>query len=118
MRILVVEDHPAVAQTSSALLREVYGHEVECSSTAAGAFEAALRFCPDLILVDLNLPDADGYSLARRLRSEAGFDATRLVALSGWGGLIDTHAVDESGFDAWFRKPMDFEELPRVRRRR
>jgi CheY-like chemotaxis protein len=116
MKIILVEDHAAVAEMSCRLLREVHEHEVEVASTGAEALKCAQRFTPELILIDINLPDMDGYELARRLRANPAFDKTVLVALTGWGKLVDESRAQAAEFDAYFEKPMDFEILPSLRR--
>ena len=116
MKILLVEDHAGLADISSRLLRDVYSHEVETAATGAEATVAMDRFQPELVLVDINLPDTDGFQLARQIRAQPEFEPTVLVALTGFGNAIDEREVVDAGFDASFRKPMDFEVLPRLKR--
>lgn len=116
MKILLIEDHAAVAAVSINLLREVHEHEVEHACSAAAAFTLMPAFRPDLVLLDLNLPDLDGYEVAARLRADRTWDAVILVALSGFGSEIDSARAAACGIDAQFRKPMDFGVLPQLRR--
>jgi DNA-binding response OmpR family regulator len=116
MKVLLVEDHPALGRISCDLLRDVYGHEVTCAQTGAAAEAQAAEFAPDIVLIDVNLPDMSGYDLARRFRANASFDQTRLVALTGFGNLIDPQKAAAAGVDASFRKPMDFAVLPTITR--
>lgn len=116
MKILLVEDHAALAEMSCRLLRDVYDHEVGHAATGAAALEEFPRFRPELVLVDINLPDMNGYELAGRIRALPGADATVLVAVSGFGNIIDDDSARAAGFDAHFRKPMDFDLLPGLRR--
>lgn len=116
MKILLVEDHPALAATSSGLLRDIYDHEVEVAATGAEAMAKLPAFRPHLVLLDINLPDINGYQLARQIRTCADYDATVLVALTGFGNIIDDPTAHRAGFDAQFRKPLDFAVLPTLRR--
>ena len=117
MKVLLVEDHPALARISCDLLRDVYGHEVTYAPDGRTALLAAVACEPDLALIDLNLPDMNGYELAARLRAQARLAGTILVALTGFGLPLSPSEAEASGIDAVFRKPMDFELLPTLRRR-
>lgn len=117
MRILLVEDHAAVALISRNLLHEVHGHEVEHAATGAAALASMATFRPDLVLLDLNLPDTNGYEVARRVRADPAWDAVVLVAVTGFGLEVDPAEAEAAGIDAHFRKPMDFDLLPGLRRR-
>jgi CheY-like chemotaxis protein len=115
MKILLVEDHPGLAKISCDLLRERYCHEVEHAATGARAFAAAMKNPPDLILLDLSLPDMHGYRLAEKLRAQPSLDRTLIVALTGHG-ITGTPALSKAaGIDAHYRKPMDFSELTKLR---
>ena len=116
MKILLVEDHPALAEISCRLLRDLHGHEVSLAATGAEALAAAGLAIPDLVLVDLNLPDMTGYEIAKRLRRDPRFDRTVLVAVTGFGSVVDDEHAREAGIDAHFRKPMDFDVLDELRR--
>lgn len=118
MRVLLVEDHPGLAKISCDLLRDLYGHNVEHVSNGAAAFAAAMKKIPDLILLDLNLPDMHGYNLAKKIRAESCFERTAIVALTGHGITGNPERSKAAGIDAHFRKPMDFSDLPRIRRLR
>ncbi len=116
MKILLVEDHAALAEITCRLLRDLYDHEVEHAATGATALEEFKRLAPEIVLIDIHLPDMTGYQLARRLRDEAGAETTILVAITGFGTVLDEASTRASGFDAHFRKPMDFDLLPTLRR--
>ncbi len=116
MKILLVEDHPALAEISCRLLRELHGHEVRMAATGAGALAAAREETPDLVLIDLNLPDMNGYEIARQLRQDPAFERTVLVAVTGFGSVVDPDHAREAGIDAHFRKPMDFDVLDELKR--
>lgn len=118
MRILLVEDHPAVAMISCNLLREVHGHDVAHATDGRQAIRALEDFRPELVLLDLNLPDMSGYEVASRMRALPPGREVVLVALTGFGDQVNTERAAAVGFDAHFRKPMDFERLAEIRRRR
>lgn len=118
MKILLVEDHLALAEMSCRLLADLYDHEVVHAATGTRALEEfAGGLEPNLVLVDINLPDMDGYEVARRIRRLPGSEVAVLVALTGFGTLTNTGVAHAAGFDAHFRKPMDFGLLPSLLRR-
>ncbi|HUR58145.1 MAG TPA: response regulator [Opitutaceae bacterium] len=117
MKILLVEDHPALAEISCSQLRELHDHEV-CHVDSGGAALAAVQsFQPELILLDIHLPDMTGYDIARQVRVDPQRDAVVIVALTGFGSQVDPKLAAEAGIDVHFRKPMDFELLPTLQRR-
>jgi CheY-like chemotaxis protein len=116
MKILLVEDHPGLAKISCHLLRNIHGHDVEHVATAQAALAALANSIPDMILLDLSLPDMHGYRLAEQLRKQPDFDRTILVALTGYGITGDAERSAAAGMDAHFRKPMDFGLLPTIKR--
>lgn len=117
MRILVVEDHAGLAEMTCRVLQDVYDHQVGRAATGAGAIALFAELRPELVLVDIHLPDMNGYDLARRIRELPFSGETLLVALTGFGNIIDETSAQDAGFDAHFRKPMDFDLLPTLRRR-
>ena len=116
MKILLVEDHPGMAQVSCNVLRNVHGYEVEHVTTGQAALAALDKNVPDMILLDLSLPDMHGYRLAEQLRSQRHFDRIPIVALTGYGITGDAVRSAAVGIDAHFRKPMDFGILSEIRR--
>lgn len=118
MKILIVEDHAGLAEMTSRVLQEVYDYEVGRAATGAAAIQEFLDLRPELALVDIHLPDMNGYELARRIRELPCAEDTVLVALTGFGNIVDEASANAAGFDAHFRKPMDFDLLSTLRRRR
>src|SRR4051812_5753401 len=102
MKILLVEDHPDLAKISCKLLRNFFGHDVEHVSTGNDAFEVAMRSIPDLVLIDLNLPDMHGYKLAEKIRQQPSLDRTILVALTGHGITGTPERSKAVGIDAHY----------------
>ena len=115
MKVLLIEDHAGMAKISCDLLRDIYGHEVEHVATGKAALEAAKKNVPDIVLLDLSLPDMHGYRVAERLRNDPRFDQTILVALTGFGMTGDAEHSKAAGIDAHYRKPMDFGELTQIK---
>jgi signal transduction histidine kinase/CheY-like chemotaxis protein len=112
-RIMVVDDNVDAAD-SLALLLGLEGHEVECAYSAAAALQRVSAFAPDVVLLDIGLPDIDGYEVARRLRVLPGGVAIRLVALTGYGQAEDRERALTAGFEAHLVKPVDLATLSRV----
>lgn len=117
MRVLIVEDHLELAALTGRLLEDVYGHEVALAATGAEAIEKFVEGQPELVLVDIYLPDMDGFDLARRIRRLPGGESRLVVALTGFASIVDNAPAEAADFDAYFRKPMDFDQLPAIRRR-
>ena len=109
-RVLVVDDSLDTAETM-ALALELFGCETRMAHTATAALEVAAEFAPDVALLDIGLPDYNGYELARRLRAlPCGLDTT-LIAATGWGQDKDRTLALDAGFDHHLTKPIDFEQL-------
>ena len=110
LRVLVVDDSLDTAETM-ALALELFGCETRMAHTAAAALELAAEFTPHVALLDIGLPDYNGYELARRLRAlPAGLDTT-LIAATGWGQDKDRTLALDAGFDHHLTKPIDVEQL-------
>jgi CheY-like chemotaxis protein len=109
-RVLVVDDNLDAAHALSTLLRSS-GHEVEMAHTGQGAIDLALRQRPNIVLLDIGLPDIDGYEVARRLRSEPRTSESLLVALTGYGQEDDRELAHRAGFDQHWVKPIDLTRL-------
>ena len=116
MKVLLIEDHPGMAKVSCDLLRERYGHDVQHAATGREALAAIPEFDPDLILLDLNLPDGHGYPLAEQIRQLPSGQRAILVALTAFALTGDTEKSRAAGIDAHYRKPMDFAELTQLKR--
>ena len=107
--MLIVEDN-ADAREMLRVALELSGHEVHEAHDGPGGLEALLRLRPDVALVDVGLPDFDGYELARKVRA-AGASAVRLVALTGYGQPDDRRQALAAGFDTHLVKPVQLEAL-------
>lgn len=109
-RILVVDDNVDAADSLGIML-SYSGHELRVVYSGRDALAAAEEFNPDAVILDLGMPGMDGYSVARALRANPRFQATRLIALSGYGQLEDRRRTAEAGFDEHLVKPVIFEVL-------
>jgi signal transduction histidine kinase/CheY-like chemotaxis protein len=112
-RILVVEDN-ADSRDMLRVLLTLAGHEVHEAEDGPAAIAAAAAFDPDIALVDLGLPGADGYAVARAIRASASGQGIALVALTGYGSRENRERALADGFDAYLVKPVDPERLTEV----
>lgn len=110
-KILVVDDNRAMAQGLAMLLSSMH-HEVRVAYDGEGALKEIETFRPDAIVLDIGLPDMNGYEVAKRLR-DAGF-TDLLLALTGFGQPEDKAKAREAGFDHHFTKPISAAELSAV----
>jgi CheY-like chemotaxis protein/two-component sensor histidine kinase len=111
--ILVVDDNVDAADTLCMSL-ELSGHAARAVYRGAAALAALEDFTPDLVLLDIGLPDIDGYEVARRLRARLGTACPKLVALSGWGRDEDKERAAAAGIDAYLTTPVNPEVLSRL----
>ncbi|KAB8042534.1 response regulator [Janthinobacterium aquaticum] len=109
-RVLLVDDNVDAAETLAQLL-ELTGYEVMLAYDGATALARAAQFQPQILLLDIGLPDMDGYAVAQALRATDGFASVTLVALTGWGSEQDRLRSSEAGFDLHLTKPVDFMAL-------
>jgi CheY-like chemotaxis protein len=105
--ILIVEDTPANLALATKLLHAA-GHEVLAADTAAAGIALATQRLPDLVLLDLGLPDVDGWEALRRLRSEPRGRGLRVVAFTAHAMVGDRERALAAGFDGYLSKPIDF----------
>ena len=86
---------------------QLQGHEVRVAQNGLAAIEMANAFRPSVVLLDIGLPDMDGYAIARRLRAVPETQHCVLVALTGYGQPEDRLRSKENGFDHHLVKPID-----------
>ena len=110
LRVLVVDDNVDAAETMATML-ELFGCTTLLAHTAAGALALAPDFLPEVALLDIGLPDFNGYELARRLRGLDACASTKLIAATGWGQERDRQLARDAGFDHHLTKPIDIERL-------
>jgi CheY-like chemotaxis protein/two-component sensor histidine kinase len=109
-RILVVDDYADAAESLMMVL-EAEGHEVEIANCGIKAIEQAQLFHPQVVLLDIGLPDMNGYEVAKRLRAMPETRDILLIALTGYGQPGDLELAKFAGFNHYLLKPVDFEKL-------
>jgi PAS domain S-box-containing protein len=112
-RILVVDDNRDAADTLTMLLGSS-GHEVRAAYGGAAALALATAFRPEIGLLDIGMPDVDGYAVARQLRAQPWADRLLLIALTGWGQDADRRHAEAVGFDHHLTKPVDPERVEAI----
>ncbi len=106
LRVLVVDDLRDSTDILCVLL-ETLGHHVRGATSAADALAIAAELHPHLVILDIGLPDLNGYDVARELRRRAGSRRLHLAAVTGWGTTHDHVRAIAAGFDQHFLKPAD-----------
>ena len=109
LRILIVDDNRDAAD-SLAMVCESEAHTTRVAYTSHDAISLAHDFLPNVALLDIGLPDIDGYELAKRLRPK-GAKIPILVAVTGYGQAEDRLRAQVAGFDYHFVKPVDIDDL-------
>jgi signal transduction histidine kinase/CheY-like chemotaxis protein len=109
-RILVVDDNVDAAESLGTMLA-YSGHDVRVAHGGVEALSAARDFAPNVMILDLGMPEMDGYAVARAVRSDPRFAATRLIALSGYGQAEDRRRTADVGFDEHLVKPVEHDVL-------
>jgi CheY-like chemotaxis protein len=109
-RILVVDDNRDSAD-SLVMAFGVLGHAATAAYSGRDALRTLEQVEPSLVVLDLSMPEMDGYALARSIRAHARFGRVTMVALSGFGSEADRTKSRESGFDAHMLKPFDLTDL-------
>lgn len=120
MRVFVVDDDADTTECMSLLLKH-HGHEVRVANRGWAAIEQAPVFRPDVMLVDLAMPQCDGLTVARRVRQMPDLLGVSLVAVTGYGDSLHRQQALDAGFDECVIKPLPLdallEVLVRVRQR-
>ncbi len=112
-RILVVDDNHDSAD-SLALLVRLMGHEVQTAYDGPSALEKARAFRPEVVLLDIGMPEMSGHEVARRMRQMPELDGVVLVAQTGWGQDDDRRTSAEAGFDSHLVKPVEPDAVQRL----
>lgn len=105
-RILVVDDNLDSAE-SLGLWLKLMGHDVRLVHEGLASIEAAREFQPQVVVLDIGLPDIDGYEVAHRLREDPALSRVLLIALTGYGQDEDRKRCIDAGFDEHLIKPVD-----------
>ena len=109
-RLLIVDDNVDAAESLSALL-QAGGNFVRVASDPHHALQMALSDPPDIYVLDIGLPDMDGYELSRRLHAQPSTSSAVFIALTGYGQAQDLAMSKEAGFDHHFVKPLNMASL-------
>jgi len=107
-RVLIVDDNEDAA-LSLAMLLDIDGHEARTATNGAMALELVSSFRPDVIVIDIGLPDMSGHELARLVKQTPGGTDSLLVALTGRSQEQDRQAAAEAGFQHFITKPVDYD---------
>jgi CheY-like chemotaxis protein len=110
-RILIVDDNRDAADSLAKLL-SLQGHATESAYGAVQALELQTSFSPDVVLLDIGLPDMDGYEVAEHMRAKGS--RAVIVALTGYGQAEDIRRAYDAGFDAHVTKPVALADLQRI----
>ncbi len=111
-RILIVEDHEDGREALATVLR-LNGHDVYAAANGRAGLALAEARRPEVVLVDIGLPDLDGYEVGRALRASFGA-RIHLVALTGYGQPMDRERAQKAGFEAHLVKPVDAGEITEI----
>ena len=105
-RVLVVEDNPGLGATLARLISR-WGHEARLVPSGAAALEHARAFRPQLAIIDIGLPQMDGFSVAECLSADPKCAGMKLIAMSGYGEESERNRARQSGFHEFLLKPVD-----------
>ncbi len=113
LRILIVDDNVDAAEIMGVLL-ESLGHDIQTAHDGHCGVQMARLFRPDVVLLDVGLPEMNGYEVARHLRQDPETRNLLLVAVTGYGQPEDLRRSDEAGFDLHVLKPVGMESLQSI----
>ena len=113
LKVLVVDDNADLVEMLSMVV-EAAGHHVRKAFDGRSGISAALEYQPDLILLDVGMPDMHGTEVAKELRRHREVAGARIVALTGWGQAEDRQRTADAGFDDHLTKPADPGQIQRI----
>jgi CheY-like chemotaxis protein len=105
-RVLVVEDNLDSVHSMAVLIKEM-GHEVQFAINGFAAIDVARKFRPEVVLLDIGLPDFDGDDIARQLKWEPGLEKMRIIAITGRSGDEIRRRALDAGCEGFCVKPLD-----------
>jgi PAS domain S-box-containing protein len=112
-RVLIVDDNHDAADAMAQLL-ELEGHHVHTVYGAHEALEAAAGLRPEIVLLDIGLPQMDGYEVTQRMRQMPELSGASIIAVTGYGQEKDRRRAEQLGFDHHLVKPVDLEKLKQI----
>jgi len=110
-RVLYIEDNPVNSTLMEAMLEMLPGVQLRCAATAAEGLALAEQGPPQLILLDIQMPDLDGFAVLARLRSCPATQAIPVIAVTGLAGAQDVARGRSAGFTAYLAKPLHLPAL-------
>jgi PAS domain S-box-containing protein len=113
LRVMVVDDNRDSADSATSIVR-LLGYRVETAYDGTAALELALELRPQAVLLDLAMPQIDGYETLRLLRLQPGMATAFVIAMTGFGSEDDRRRTTAAGFDAHLVKPVSIDEVERV----
>lgn len=113
LRVLVVDDNVDAALIQAALVR-LWGHEVASCTRGSEAYEMAMNFRPDAILLDLGMPGVTGFDVLHRIQQQPDLQSVFVVALTGYGAPSDLEQTAAAGFDLHLVKPVPADLLKSI----
>ncbi len=111
-KILIADDHRDTAETLAAVL-EFLGHEVRCAFDGGQALRLASDFKPDVVVLDINMPVANGYEVAQQLRAQEQ-GRQLIIAMTGASPRETADKAKDAGFDVHLTKPVDIDVIENV----
>jgi CheY-like chemotaxis protein len=105
-RVLVVDDNLDTVHSMAMLLKDM-GHEVQFAINGLAAIDIARKFRPQIVLLDVGLPDFSGDQIANQLKWEPGLENVRIIAISGRSGDEDRRRAMAAGCEEYHVKPLD-----------
>jgi CheY-like chemotaxis protein len=112
-RIFIVDDNQDAAEALAGLL-QLEGHEVQVATSPKEALERMEAFRPEVALLDIGLPEMNGYELLRKLQSSPALQKVRFIAVTGYGQSDDRERVRDAGFESHLVKPVSMSALARA----
>ncbi len=110
VRVLVVDDSPDIRHTCALLLQHL-GFDVRTASNGHDALRVAAEFHPRVALLDIGLPDLDGYEVARRIRADLTLQMMTVIAITAYGNEENRRRAKAAGFDHYLVKPVHLHDL-------
>jgi PAS domain S-box-containing protein len=114
-RVLIADDNRDAAESLAMLLR-LEGHEVTVAHNGREALAIFSSLLPEVAVLDIGMPEIDGYEVARQVRQQSLGQAATLIAVTGWGQEADKARALAAGFNHHFTKPIEPEQLTRLLR--
>lgn len=114
LRLLIIDDNVDAANGLALYFQASSTHELRLAHTGTKGLQRARDFQPDVVLLDIGLPDLTGYEVARRLRGDPQLQGVGIIAMTGFGAENDRRQAEEAGFDHFLVKPVTFAALEEV----